>query len=398
MAFVNRHILLEYAVAGPRLWHERMLLEWIGGEEYVVVTPDRDVYIEDISLTNSDLRTIRVRPGPGLLPDGVVGAEVYPLPVWNAAELSAIRAEGQQLALQERNRRGGGQAGVVAPVAAGAAVAAPGGEDEHRAGQLKWLAAETIGAIRYGDSVQGVAAGLARGAKSVHAVPNGPTLFVECVDGGELDEFFSKPGASDFRTLKLVLNGMGQPEQSLREISVLCREVPVKWSLPGPRTAKWCINYLAVEGLGFEGHHERLRQVCKVDASAWGIQEHFQVSMAVRQSLLVDQLDGCNLVSIELQFRRLQTIEFSYAEKAREFESRAVGGKLSLEEQTSFGGVTRQFATLMICPDLLEHVKAETEREASLAKNLRKAREERESARKAAAKKKGQPGHAEQDP
>lgn len=36
----------------------------------------------------------------------------------------------------------------------------------------------------------------------------------------------------------------------------------------------------------------------------------------------------------------------------------------------------------MVCPDLLSHVKAEVEAEASLAKNLRKAREEREAARK----------------
>ena len=119
--------------------------------------------------------------------------------------------------------------------------------------------------------------------------------------------------------------------------------------------------------------------------------------MAVRQALLVDQLDGCNLLSIEVQFRRLQTIEFSYAERAREAESRAVGGKLSLEEQTSFGGMTRQFSTL-ICPQLLEHVKSETEREASLAKNLRKAREEREATRKAAAKKKPGPNQGEGDP
>ena len=104
--------------------------------------------------------------------------------------------------------------------------------------------------------------------------------------------------------------------------------------------------------------------------------------MSLRQALLVDQVDAFNLLSIEIQFRRLQTIEYSYSEKAREQESKAVGGRLSLEEQTSFGGVTRQFSTLMVCPELLEHVKFETEKEASLAKNLRKAREERELARK----------------
>ena len=88
------------------------------------------------------------------------------------------------------------------------------------------------------------------------------------------------------------------------------------------------------------------------------------------------------MLSIEVQFRRLQTIEFSYSEKARELKAKSVGGRLSLEEQTTFGGVTRQFSTLMICPELLTHVKEETEREASLAKNLRKAREEREAARR----------------
>ena len=68
-------------------------------------------------------------------------------------------------------------------------------------------------------------------------------------------------------------------------------------------------------------------------------------------------------------------------------ESKAVVGRLSLEEQTTFGGVTRQFSTLMVCPELLDHVKSETEKEASLAKNLRKAREEREAARKQGGKK-----------
>ena len=152
------------------------------------------------------------------------------------------------------------------------------------------------------------------------------------------------------------------------------------------------MNYLAIENLGFEGHHARLRTITKADASSWGIQERFQVSMALRQALLIDQLDAFNLLTIELQFRRLQTIEFSYAEKAREMESKAVGGKLSLEEQTTYGGVTRQYSTLMVCPELLTHVKEETEKEASLAKNLRKAREEREAARK------NKGGKAKEDP
>ena len=237
-----------------------------------------------------------------------------------------------------------------------------------------------------------------KNAKAVHQLGAGESLFVICIDGADLDDFKNRPSRCDLRILPVTKGGLGVPEISLKDVVPLCKEVDVQWELPGPRTTKWCLNYLAVEGLGFEGHHERVRQICKVDATAWGIQEHFQVSMAIRQSLLSDQLDCCNLLSSEIQFRRLQTIEFSYAEKARDLESKAVGGRLSLEEQTSFGGVTRQYSTLMICPQLLEHVKAETEREASLAKNLRKAREEREASCKAAAKKKAHPGGGEADP
>lgn len=77
-------------------------------------------------------------------------------------------------------------------------------------------------------------------------------LFVECVDGADYHEFMQKPARGDCRILEVGLNALGHPERSLREIASMCREVPVKWSLPGPRTAKWCVNYLSVEGLGFD--------------------------------------------------------------------------------------------------------------------------------------------------
>lgn len=49
--------------------------------------------------------------------------------------------------------------------------------------------------------------------------------------------------------------------------------------------------------------------------------------------------------------------------------------------------MTRQAGILIVCPDLLGYVKVEVERDVNLAKNLRKAREERELARKQGKKK-----------
>ena len=383
MALVGRHVLVEYAVGGPRLWHERLVLEHVGGDNYIVCTPDQDVYLEELGVFNQDVRSIRVMTAPGVYPADIGAGRVYGLPAFDPNTMNAIRAEGRRVADQERLAAAG--AGAAAPAAAVVPVVAAGpaaaGVVAHSAGTLKWLAAEAFGGLSYGQEIPGVAAPLAKGAKLVH-VYNCQSVFIECVDGADLEAFNQRPAKCDSRVLPVEMNAIGQPERSLKEVASQCREVTVKWHLTGPRTSKWCVNYLAVENLGFEGHHERLRQVTRADASSWGIQEHFQVSMSLRQALLVDQLDAFNLMSIEVQFRRLQTIEFSYSEKAKEAESKAVGGRLSLEEQTTFGGITRQYSTLMICPDLLDFVKLETEKEASLSKNLRKAREEREAARR----------------
>eukprot|EP00974_Lingulodinium_polyedra_P059749 5757285-Lingulodinium_polyedra.AAC.1 len=60
-------------------------------------------------------------------------------------------------------------------------------------------------------------------------------------------------------------------------------------------------------------------------------------------------------------FRRLQTIEFSHAERAREAEGESVpaSSRLTLEEQMAFTGVSRTHTTLMVAPALLDHVRSE---------------------------------------
>ena len=265
-----------------------------------------------------------------------------------------------------------------------AAVAAPATAEpmQYAPNTLYWLAAEDSEGINFGDAVPGVVAAAVEGAKTVHTLPGGGTLFCQCVMGSNRSSFLQRPARWDSRVVPVTLDAMGRPDCSLKEAAQKGKEVPASWTLPGPRTARWCMAYLSVEDIGLEQHHEQFRQLVKAESSNWGISEHFQLSMILKAALQQDQLDGFNNLFIEVIFRRLQTIEFSYAEKARELESKAAGGRLSLEEQQTFGGLTRQASTLMICPDLLSHVKTEVERDAALAKNLRKAREERELQRK----------------
>ena len=37
---------------------------------YVVLTPDRDIYVEELGLLNAHVRNIRVRAHPGVAPPG----------------------------------------------------------------------------------------------------------------------------------------------------------------------------------------------------------------------------------------------------------------------------------------------------------------------------------------
>lgn len=120
---------------------------------------------------------------------------------------------------------------------------------------------------------------------------------------------------------------------SLTDLSAKCKQHDLGWKVVGPRTTKWCLSYLSVEGLGLEGHHERFRQLCKLETSSWGVMEHFRLSMFVKHLIQTDMFNACNSQGIELMFRRLQTIEYGHSEKAREAESRATGGKLSLKNK-----------------------------------------------------------------
>lgn len=79
---------------------------------------------------------------------------------------------------------------------------------------MKWLAAEALEGYSYGQGVPGVVAAFARGAKVVHIV-NGKPIFVECVDGADLEGFMRRPARCDPRILD-------QLEKSLQDMATSC--------------------------------------------------------------------------------------------------------------------------------------------------------------------------------
>ena len=120
MALTNRYGLVEYDVPGPVCVHERWILDHVVDDYYIIVTPDEDVYCEQMSVTNQDFRAFRIRPAPGAIPAGGTAAQIYALPAWDAATIARLRGEANTEAANERAARGlPGAGGAVVPHAPG---------------------------------------------------------------------------------------------------------------------------------------------------------------------------------------------------------------------------------------------------------------------------------------
>eukprot|EP00971_Amphidinium_carterae_P290931 5777313-Amphidinium_carterae.1 len=106
----------------------------------------------------------------------------------------------------------------------------------------------------------------------------------------------------------------------------------------------------------------------RLEGNSYGVGEHQVLSSIFRLGVEVDQIDPTNLCCFEALARRIQTLEYGWQEKLREQEGKNQQGRLSQEEAAAFGGTTRPWSTLMVSPQLTEHVRQEMEREGKLAK------------------------------
>ena len=277
--------------------------------------------------------------------------------------------------------------GVILPVAAGLAPprllgVLPAGDAAGEWRSCIYLA----GKVRFGETVPDPPPAHVSGDYGLTRLTDGTVLPCKRVDAQTLEEFLDSGLAGDARVLPVRLLG-GKRHRGWFDISrAIVPEEFDDWPLPGQklRTAKWCSEYLAKEEESIERHHEKFKSIVKVDQAAWGIAEHYQLSQLLKLLGEYDQIDLSNSAAAESAFRRLQTIEFSYLDKAREAEGRSSGGssKLTAEEQSILSGTARSSANLMVCPALLDYARTETDKEAQLLKNLQKAREGREALRR----------------
>lgn len=102
-------ILVRYHGSEER--HARIVLAHVDGGEFYIVTPDANVYIEDLSGTSKEVQSWIRRPRDGSLPFGLDGSEVYDFGERpNQAQLDLLVEGAENEARTERMARGLGDA------------------------------------------------------------------------------------------------------------------------------------------------------------------------------------------------------------------------------------------------------------------------------------------------
>ena len=109
---------------GQGLFHKRLVVGHIQNSDFMVCTPDYEVYPEQLDMSNVDLDAIRFCPRPCQLPVGIPAGSAYCFQDLSADRLAALLEEGAVLTDTERLARGLAAVGGIAPLPI-AAVAAP---------------------------------------------------------------------------------------------------------------------------------------------------------------------------------------------------------------------------------------------------------------------------------
>ena len=329
-------------------WHTRLLLSHVHESVWVILTPQADLYLEDIN--GPDITAWRCFDPHGPVPYGINAGEIHPFRNFpDDAALAQLFQEGDRHASTERARLGAPPpVNVVGPAALPGMPGAPAQPAQGR---------------------PDVAGGGGGGNAALVAALNQP---------GGMDADDSK--IDDARTLPISRDEEGNRYKDFRTGVQECKQCEfTDWPVGGPRTAKHVVLEMVSHAGSALAHHQAWRTACKFQPSDGPAVEHEGLCKILHTMLTYDQLDISNLASAELIARGIQRIEEKHKYKLQASDESGEGALF----MGAMGGAR---IGSVVSPKLTEWVGGELQKEALVAKERRKAREERNLARKSAGK------------
>jgi hypothetical protein len=410
MSWVGESVAVRYNIAGPALWHHRLVLA-AGSEDgaYWVLTPDGDVYEESFT-DGVRISDFRLMASFGTLPPGVTATRFYRF------EAQPSGAEWDGLVRRAHFSAGTPAPAVIPGVRTAAAPPAPplglgpgpavGGADGAAAGHAIVPVAD--GAPAAHGALVGVA-GPVPGAALLALPPPavGPAVpppaaagggllgLMAALDGGRGPRIPADGGAGvgsspdDARTLAIVRDALGHRYRDFVAAVKDMREDPWDdWPITGPRTTLWVLQFICENGGTPMGRHTKFKGDCRLQSTDPGVIAHEKACRALQVACCYDQVNAVNMAVIELLCRDIQVQE----ERHRGAYENHMGEELA--DSHLFYGTRLMQGTICVCPLLKEHIAEELHKETQVSKERRKAREERALARPKA---KGGPKEKDKD-
>eukprot|EP00929_Paragymnodinium_shiwhaense_P059230 TRINITY_DN29661_c0_g1_i1.p1 TRINITY_DN29661_c0_g1~~TRINITY_DN29661_c0_g1_i1.p1 ORF type:complete len:411 (+),score=49.95 TRINITY_DN29661_c0_g1_i1:455-1687(+) len=381
MSVIGSFALVRYSVGGPELWHERLILwsEAGAGTGRQVLTPDGDRYREEIGAGVVDLDGHHWLSHQGQLPPGLIEARCYRFrdlpPLLRYRELVAeAHAEEMMPGPADFPGMQTQPPAVVAPVAggalvAGAAVGIPPGLGDVAApvAVSPWVFAETAGRAVRGNEVPAadVGGGVLRGRRGLVLVDGQWLLIIHRADlaliGG---------GGEDLRTLPVRFDAQGDRRRELPDaLGLMSDEMPAGgMPLSGPRSVLWTLKYCRDTGGSIANAHDLWVRNGGIPGSDRSVYKHECLSRILEAAVMVDQLNAPALLSMELLVRRMALIKEAHRVSP-------AAPDYSMSDQ--FMGWAGRRGGAGVSPELSRHVADELRAQAMVAKEARKAREDR---------------------
>ncbi|CAK0908097.1 unnamed protein product, partial [Prorocentrum cordatum] len=402
-------VLVEY-VGYANVWHERLVVLAPDGSGLAcALTPDDDSYEEDLFAAAEVRRWLRCEGGRmGACPPAAAGMHVHgfrgvPAPARVAQVLAAGAARmgvalggGDAVMPNLVGAAGGARprpgAAGIAPAGGAAAAALAAGGVGPPAGMLvaapPAAPAAGIGGPAVAAGVAGLAAALAGGPAApvagapALAGPPPPLVAAPAAAGpaaaaGGLGAAAAAAAPADARIQPVTHDLQGQRHADYRSAVMNMTEGAFPdWPVRGPRTALWVLKFMEAHGGTSLVRHSRWLSETRLQGHEPGVDEHERACRTLERMVIYDQLNVANLASGEMLARSVQLQEERYRDRvAPAADSGSLDARVLL-------GTDQLRGNACVAPMLQDHIKDELTKMNAYRKEQRKAREERDLARK----------------
>lgn len=389
MAFTpSTLVYVDYGERNPPVVHARLILERIENSDFLVLTPDFDMYVETYDDSNGDIVGYWPSLPDGSTPAAVNPAHIYGFRPMTADQFSGFMRAGRLEAMDERNRRGVVQAPGGAGIGAAPAVANL---------QNVWILAEMIEGHKIGERVVPPVDFPSDGSWGLMSLTNSsgvtrpclihqlgesevPTFCDERIRLCRLSEALEgddRVASDDVRTLEVRYSAANERQRTFRESVQDLRMTEFDDFPISPRTALDYVRAISSIAESATAQHHMWINSSRIQDGDRSVYEDEVLARIIDYALVYDALDISNLACMEVACRRRQLLADAH---------HANPGAPSYLGAEHYMGTTYKAGGGVVVPALSDHVAKRMAAQSAILIERRKLEENRKAKPKAAPK------------